>query len=90
MGDLPRNWPKSGPKLRKYQVYHVKYKILINYNSVFMLPNVMPVENKDYLTAFDIFLFVVAIFWLVFVIFRTKSKLKVKIPEIGPLKKATR
>ena len=55
-----------------------------------MLPNVMPVENKDYLTAFDIFLFVLAIFWLVFVIFRTKSKLKVKIPEIGPPKKATR
>ena len=55
-----------------------------------MLPNVMPVENKDYLTAFDIFLFVVAIFWLVFVIFRTKSKLKVKFPEMGPLKKATR
>ena len=55
-----------------------------------MLPNVMPVENKDYLTAFDIFLFVVAIFWLVFVMFRIKCKLKVKIPEIGPLKKATR
>ena len=53
-----------------------------------MLPNVMPVENKDYLTAFDIFFFVLAIFWLVSVIFRTKSKLKVKIPEIGPPKKS--
>ena len=55
-----------------------------------MLPNVIAVENKDYLKVSDTFLFVVAIFWLVFVIFRTKCKLKVKIPKIGPLKKATR
>ena len=53
-----------------------------------MLSNIMPVENKDYSAAFDIFLFVVAIFWLVFVIFRTKSKLKIKIPIKRPPKKS--